>query len=113
MFKAPRESAGAEGLPHLTSMLARGLIWCAALGPRSSCPQNLGVMFRGTLDKVFLVNFMLISSLSVRTIHSKVCHQVDNANSTVSTFSSLFTAKIYHSKRNSAANTKFPRNLNK
>ena len=44
-------------------------VWFDMLfGSRSSCSHNLDAMFKGTLNKVSLVNFMLILSLSMSLI---------------------------------------------
>ena len=57
-----------EAVHLLTYKLAKGLIWYALFGSRSSCSHNLDAMFKGTLNKVSLVNFMLIPSLSMSLI---------------------------------------------
>lgn len=68
------------------------------------------MVFRGTLNKVPLVNFMLISSSLARVLFSKVCWQYW----LYSHFLISSPQSFHQNKRNSEANTvKLPGNFNK
>lgn len=98
VFKAAWKSAGAGRFPIISlSGWQEVCFRFAKFGPQIILSSKFGVMFKGTLNKV--VNFILISSLSMRIVLLKMCQQVDNTNSTISTFSSLFTTEIYPSLR--------------